>query len=311
MTPKKYGYHIPGNFYAAGALQKMLILNQKIWKNDKFEQKTTKLISDIETGLQNWGQEIFHGDEVYVYEVDGFGGTIFIDDANVPSLLSLPLLGYEKYDKKIYQKTREKILNPRYNEYFFQGEVLRGQGSPHTPPGFVWPIGLMIQALTSENSTEIADIVSQVLKTQCGNGLMHESVHASDVSNCTRTWFEWSNVMLVVLTENLLGEDCEDSIIYQGDAKYYTYIEAMVRQIPGQPFLNFLNQQAYNAVENTLLKLGALPPKDVWGKWTITESDQEQPKQQQEQQQKQSLQQQEEQQYQQEQKQQLEQQQWE
>ena len=28
------------------------------------------------------------------YEVDGFGNALFMDDANVPSLLSLPYLGW-------------------------------------------------------------------------------------------------------------------------------------------------------------------------------------------------------------------------
>jgi hypothetical protein len=43
---------------------------------------------------------------------------------------------------------------------------------------------------------------------QCGNGLMHESVDVDEPSACTRPVFEWSNAMLVVLAEQLLGLDC-------------------------------------------------------------------------------------------------------
>jgi meiotically up-regulated gene 157 (Mug157) protein len=53
---------------------------------------------------------------VYAYEVDGKGNAVFTDDANVPSLLSLPYLGYA-YDEDVYANTRRFILsedNPTY-----------------------------------------------------------------------------------------------------------------------------------------------------------------------------------------------------
>jgi meiotically up-regulated gene 157 (Mug157) protein len=38
------------------------------------------------------------------YEVDGFGNSNLMDDANVLNLLSIPYLGYSDYDPKICQK---------------------------------------------------------------------------------------------------------------------------------------------------------------------------------------------------------------
>lgn len=50
---------------------------------------------------------------IYAYEVDGLGGTLHsFDDPNIPSLLSMPLLGYDEYDKALYDNTRKVILSP-------------------------------------------------------------------------------------------------------------------------------------------------------------------------------------------------------
>eukprot|EP01025_Chloroclados_australasicus_P038363 TRINITY_DN39439_c0_g1_i20.p1 TRINITY_DN39439_c0_g1~~TRINITY_DN39439_c0_g1_i20.p1 ORF type:complete len:608 (-),score=51.96 TRINITY_DN39439_c0_g1_i20:2128-3951(-) len=271
--PQQYGYHIPGNMYAAGALRRMLMLNKHVWgRNMQFERKAHQLLMDIEKGIQNWGLNSSliddnYGVSHYVYEVDGLGSQLFMDDANVPSLLSIPLLGYEKYDKIAYQQTRERVLSLEFNKYYFEGSSLQGEGSPHTPSGYVWPIGLIVQALTSNNAIEIQDIVQQLLKTQCNNGLMHESIYSSNVKICTREWFEWANVMLVVLTENLLGVDCEDYIKYTSIQKYYNFVESMVDQIPGENYNNWLLGNAYDSITNKLVKVGGLPPKYMWGKW--------------------------------------------
>ncbi len=46
------------------------------------------------------------------YEVDGFGNFVFMDDANVPSLLSLPYLGYVTNLKDpLYLSTRNALLS--------------------------------------------------------------------------------------------------------------------------------------------------------------------------------------------------------
>ena len=46
--------------------------------------------------------------------------------------------------------TRRFVLSDR-NPYFFRGKYAQGDGSPHTPHGYVWPLALIVQALTSSD----------------------------------------------------------------------------------------------------------------------------------------------------------------
>ena len=64
------------------------------------------------------------------YEVDGFGNTYFMDDANIPSLLSLPLLGVLSNSDSVYFVTRSLVLSSA-NPYFFSGSAGEGVGGPH------------------------------------------------------------------------------------------------------------------------------------------------------------------------------------
>ena len=212
----QYGYLVPANIHAAGGLERILALNQRVWQSDSLHDKATKLLQDIAEGIQRHGiVQLDSGERVYAYEVDGMGHSLTdFDDANVPSLLSLPLLGWSGLDHSIYQATRKRILSS-LNPYYYTGSKLQGIGSPHTPHGFVWPMALAMEALTTSSSSSAAkDVVFQIrqsLASACG-GAMHESVNAQ--SGCegryTRIWFEWANALFVVLAETALGESCED-----------------------------------------------------------------------------------------------------
>jgi uncharacterized protein len=214
----EYGYLVPANIHAAAGLERMLELNKRIWMSDEFEQKTRKLLHEIEEGIRDHGIVTADGDsgeQMYAYEVNGLGDVLKdFDDANVPSLLSIPLLGWSGYNTTVYRTTRSRIMNPELNKYYHNGTKLVGQGSPHTPGGYVWPMSFAITALTTEGSKEdIAKSMSfelqQSLTAACKDAA-HEGVSSS--TGCpqfSRDWFEWSNALFVVLTETALGERCD------------------------------------------------------------------------------------------------------
>lgn len=142
------------------------------------------LAAEVDAALRQYA--VVNG--VLAYEVDGLGNAYFMDDANVPSLLSLPYLGWCKANDPLYQATRARVLSPA-NPYFFG----KGIGSPHTGPGRVWPIALMVQGLTSTSPAEVAQCVAALKASHAGTGFMHEAYDVNDPSKFSRPWFSWAN----------------------------------------------------------------------------------------------------------------------
>ena len=172
-----YGYHVPSNMFMAHELRQLASAD------------AVALADEIEAGVRKHG--LF--DRGYAYEVDGFGNALFIDDANVPSLLSLPYLGVCSADDPAYLATRQRLLSPD-NPWWFGGSALRGVGSQHTPRDHVWPIAVAIEAMTSTNDADRATAVELLERTDGGTGYMHESVHVDDPSRFTREWFSWADM---------------------------------------------------------------------------------------------------------------------
>lgn len=190
-----YGYNVPANMHAAGALERALQLNARIWHSERLAERAGALLRDIRqgahrgaagvgaagwvvlcgasssrgwdacpsllrpmlrcavwrclvlpdayklaaplsctvllapaadcallahhppslplTGIERHGiVEAAPGVRVYAYEVDGLGQSLVdMDDPNLPSLLSIPLLGYSGFDPAVYAATRERILS--------------------------------------------------------------------------------------------------------------------------------------------------------------------------------------------------------
>ena len=142
--------------------------------------------------------------QVYAYEVDGYGNYYCIDDGNVPSLLSLPYLGAVKPDDKIYQNTRQLVLSDA-NPYYCQGKAADGPGGPHVGMDMIWPLGLIVQGLTSTDDEEIRQCLTRLQKTHAGTGFMHEAFNKDNPNKFTRSWFAWANTIfgeLVLKTFN-------------------------------------------------------------------------------------------------------------
>ena len=179
--------------YAVVVLRKMSRLLTEIWHDEMLAQRAERLAADIDDGIQKFGivEHEKYG-KIYAYEVDGLGNHVLMDDANVPSLLSIPVIGYASADDEIYQNTRKFVLSED-NPFYFVGTQITGVGSPHTKHGYVWPIALCIQALTSKDTCEIENLAQMLCTTTADTGYMHESIDANDQKNFSRPWFAWAN----------------------------------------------------------------------------------------------------------------------
>ena len=202
----RYGYLIPSNFFALRALTLLTELLSDMGGQDDLIQKAQALSHDIREGLNAFSvvEHPQYG-PIYAYEVDGLGHANLMDDANVPSLLSLPYLGCLPASDPVYQNTRRFLLSPD-NPYYYSGAAARGIGSPHTPAGYVWPISLCIQGLTTDDPDEIRGLIHTLETTDAGTGLMHEGVDVNDPARFTRPWFAWANSIFSEFVEK--AEPC-------------------------------------------------------------------------------------------------------
>ena len=189
----EYGYLIPANFFAVKSLEQMEEMVTTLLPAESLTGRIRTLREQIRAGLREYAVTTHpeYG-PVYAYEVDGMGHFNRMDDANVPSLLSLPYLGCIPAEDPVYRNTRRMLLSPA-NPYFYSGACASGIGSPHTPPDYIWPISLCIQGLTSVDAGEIREIARMLENMDADTLLMHEGVHKDDPQTFTRPWFAWAN----------------------------------------------------------------------------------------------------------------------
>jgi meiotically up-regulated gene 157 (Mug157) protein len=158
------------------------------------------MASEVELGIEAYGRvwNPAYGGWVYVYETDGLGGVNYMDDANLPDLTSLPYFGYCASDNPAYLNTRAFALS-KNNPWYFSGKYATGLGSPHTPYGYVWPLGLMARALTATSSAETEEALTVLAETDSEQGLIHESFDPDAYWIYTRAEFGWANALYASL----------------------------------------------------------------------------------------------------------------
>ena len=199
-----YGFLIPSNLFAVTSLRQLAEISNKVTGDKAFAEKCLVMAKEVEAAIKKYAivNHPKHG-KVYAFEVDGFGNSSLMDDSNVPSLLALPYLGCVEVKDPIYQNTR-KLVWSTDNPYFFKGKVAEGIGGPHVGYDMVWPMSIIMLAMTSSNDQEIASCLKTLVATDAGTGFMHETFHKDDAMKFTRSWFAWANTLFGELVLKLV-----------------------------------------------------------------------------------------------------------
>ncbi|GAA1388937.1 glycoside hydrolase family 125 protein [Luteococcus peritonei] len=200
-----FGYNVPGNLTAAHSLHLAAELAREVWADEPLALRCERLAEEIRAGV---AAHAHHPEGGWYYEVDGLGGSLAADDANLPSLLGLPLTaGVDRQDRD-YLATRARVLSGA-NPWWHRGRAASGISSPHTPGARVWPIALAVQGLTATSREEAVGLARLLAATTADTGMMHESFHVDDPADFTRAWFSWANMMFCELVDQLAHGDEE------------------------------------------------------------------------------------------------------
>ena len=186
---------ISSNMFAVVSLRQLAELFEKIPGQKEMGTACSIFANEVDRALKQYAvlQHQTAG-KVYPLEIDGFGNALFMDDANVPNLLSLPYLGYCSSSDPLYINTRKFSLS-HANPWFNEGKYAKGIGGPHVGERKIWPMGLVMQALTSHDDNEIIQCLRVLKKTHAGTGFIHESFDVDDPNNFSRSWFAWANTL--------------------------------------------------------------------------------------------------------------------
>lgn len=194
-----YRYNIPQEMMAVVALRQIGALARDGYADWALARAAFLTSAQVDAGIERYGRyyDFKHGWE-YAFETDGEGRYLRMDDANVPDLLAMPFYGYRDARDPEYLNTRAFVLSAR-DPYYFTGRYAQGLGSPHTPPGWVWPLGIITRGLTATTSEETAEAITMLAETDSREFLIHESFDPNAYWHYTRAEFGWANAFYAEL----------------------------------------------------------------------------------------------------------------
>ncbi|KAL9125981.1 MAG: hypothetical protein Q9217_004896 [Psora testacea] len=172
------GFLIPANAQMAVELKRTAAILKGVGKED-LAAKLHERGDNMEKGVWDHGvvNHRRYG-QVFAFEVDGYGSSILMDDANMPSLLALPAMGFVEKDDKTYRNTRRMILEREGNPYYLEGKGFSGIGGPHVGPQHAWPMSRLVQAMTSDDDKEIKKALEDVRDVST-MGLVNEGINVA------------------------------------------------------------------------------------------------------------------------------------
>lgn len=190
-----FPYLIPSNMFAVVSLRQLAEISTAVLQDAAFARECADLANEVDNAIKAYAiVEHPKLGPMFGFEVDGYGNRLFIDDTNVPSLLSIPYLGYTTADDPLYQTTRHFVWSS-FHCWFYKGKYGDGVGSPHTGVDYIWPMSIIMKALTTRNGEEIAECIRTLRNTDGDTGFIHESFHKDDPKKFTRKWFAWANTL--------------------------------------------------------------------------------------------------------------------
>ena len=188
-----FPFLVPSNYFAVVSLRQAAELLTQIHHDQETANQCRALADEVEAALREYAV-VMHEKygRILPYEIDSYGNSYCLDDPGYPSLLSLPYLDAVGPGDPLYLNTRRFVLSDS-NPYYVIGKAASGPGGPHVGRDMVWPLGLIMQALTSTDDQEVRQCLVTLQKTHAGKGFIHEAFNKDDSDAFTRPWFAWAN----------------------------------------------------------------------------------------------------------------------